>query len=464
MADVKLNVRLQLRSDTLANWEASTVVLLAGEFAYATDVKKFKIGDGVSTWSQLAYVSADWDSIKPTGGIPKADLAAAVQASLNKADTALQSHQTITITEGTTEGTISVKIGSAAAVEVPVHGFSTLRTDVDENAGSISALEADVSTIESKIPTEATSTNKLVDTTTMTNFVNSSIQANAADFVTPAADGGQFTSFTALQTGPWYKGGTAVAQSDLHKSDYAIFIKTSNGAEEQWRAVYSGTEWEEQYKVGSALTAAQQAAIDSGITATKVAAISTNTTNIAANTTAITKAQSDATAAATAVTTLQTNVTNGTVVAGKASADAEGNVITDTYATKTEVTTGLAAKQNTIANVTDTAVAGQYVSAVSQTSGKITVTRAALPTVTIPVTEVKGVTGDAVTVTTADGVVTVQHDAYSTGTITANADEPYMIQSLTVDQGHVTSAAAQSLSAALAALGTLTLDGGTATA
>ena len=38
---------------------------------------------------------ADGKYVKPTDGIPKADLAAAVQASLDKADTALQTHQSL---------------------------------------------------------------------------------------------------------------------------------------------------------------------------------------------------------------------------------------------------------------------------------------------------------------------------------------------------------------------------------
>ncbi len=102
--------------------------------------------------------------------------------------------------------------------------------------------------------------------------------------------------------------------------------------------------------------------------------------------------------------------------ATKATQDASGNVITETYATKTEVTNKIGALDGTttgtgnvvtsvtqtdgkiavtkgnvqavIADVADTAVSGQYVSAVSQSGGKITVTRANLPTVdtTTPVT------------------------------------------------------------------------------
>lgn len=56
---------------------------------------------------------------KPTGGIPKSDLASAVQASLEKADSALQSHQSITT--GSVNGTIA-----ANGTDVAVKGLGSL--------------------------------------------------------------------------------------------------------------------------------------------------------------------------------------------------------------------------------------------------------------------------------------------------------------------------------------------------
>lgn len=53
------NVRIQLRNDTAANWQNSTVVLLPGEFAVENDTNKFKIGDGVTAWDELGYAGAD---------------------------------------------------------------------------------------------------------------------------------------------------------------------------------------------------------------------------------------------------------------------------------------------------------------------------------------------------------------------------------------------------------------------
>ena len=47
-------IRIQLRRDTEANWTSSNPVLRAGEFGIETDTLKFKIGNGSSTWTQIA--------------------------------------------------------------------------------------------------------------------------------------------------------------------------------------------------------------------------------------------------------------------------------------------------------------------------------------------------------------------------------------------------------------------------
>jgi hypothetical protein len=53
--------RLQLRHDTAARWTTvgTSLVLLAGEFAYETDTGKLKVGDGVTVWNALPYFAAD---------------------------------------------------------------------------------------------------------------------------------------------------------------------------------------------------------------------------------------------------------------------------------------------------------------------------------------------------------------------------------------------------------------------
>lgn len=57
------DIRLQLKRDTAANWTTNDPVLKAGEMGIESDTRKFKFGDGVTTWTQLNYASSDAGNI-----------------------------------------------------------------------------------------------------------------------------------------------------------------------------------------------------------------------------------------------------------------------------------------------------------------------------------------------------------------------------------------------------------------
>ena len=62
MADKVLNVRIQQKYDTEANWKSKDPILLKGEQAFTSDgsnKNKYKVGDGTSKWSALTYAKAD---------------------------------------------------------------------------------------------------------------------------------------------------------------------------------------------------------------------------------------------------------------------------------------------------------------------------------------------------------------------------------------------------------------------
>ena len=54
---MQVAIRIQLRRDTAANWGSVNPILRAGEIGIETDSLRFKIGDGVSTWSSRPYVN-----------------------------------------------------------------------------------------------------------------------------------------------------------------------------------------------------------------------------------------------------------------------------------------------------------------------------------------------------------------------------------------------------------------------
>lgn len=57
--------RLQFATGTAEEWTAANPVLLEGEFGHEKDTQKFKIGDGVSYWTNLPYAEgAGLDAVR----------------------------------------------------------------------------------------------------------------------------------------------------------------------------------------------------------------------------------------------------------------------------------------------------------------------------------------------------------------------------------------------------------------
>jgi hypothetical protein len=81
----------QLRHGTAAQWTAANPVLDEGEIGVELDTHLIKAGDGTTTWNLLPYAGSVGGYIKPGGGIPESDMAAAVQSLLTLAGTAIQS-------------------------------------------------------------------------------------------------------------------------------------------------------------------------------------------------------------------------------------------------------------------------------------------------------------------------------------------------------------------------------------
>ena len=48
-------VQIQFRNDTASAWTSANPTLSAGEFGLESDTDQFKIGDGSTAWTSLAY-------------------------------------------------------------------------------------------------------------------------------------------------------------------------------------------------------------------------------------------------------------------------------------------------------------------------------------------------------------------------------------------------------------------------
>lgn len=142
------------------------------------------------------------------------------------------------------------------------------------NIAQITTNKNNISTINGKIPSAASSSNQLADK----DFVNSSINAIAAYYITADATGNAFATKAALDTGPYYHDGTARTPTE---NDYAIVAADETHDDACTRYSYTGSQWSFQYVVNDTpFTQAQIDAINSGITSTMVGYLTNVTSDI----------------------------------------------------------------------------------------------------------------------------------------------------------------------------------------
>ena len=56
--------RIQIRRDTKAKWADLNPILAAGEMGFEIDNNRLKIGNGVTAWNSLPYITeTDWSTI-----------------------------------------------------------------------------------------------------------------------------------------------------------------------------------------------------------------------------------------------------------------------------------------------------------------------------------------------------------------------------------------------------------------
>lgn len=74
-------IRTQIRRDSATSWESVNPILLSGEMGLDTTSKKFKIGDGVTAWNDLAYNKGGFDvnDISTVTSLQDADYTIVVQ-------------------------------------------------------------------------------------------------------------------------------------------------------------------------------------------------------------------------------------------------------------------------------------------------------------------------------------------------------------------------------------------------
>ena len=153
----------------------------------------------------------------------------------------------ITRVEGLIESEVSTRASEITRVEGLIESEASTRASTD------ATLNNNINTINSKIPSQASSTNQLADK----DFVNSSIATNTANFI------GTFTDIEDLKRQP------------ATNNDYAFWLTTDSAGNilfKRYKYIASTNSWVFEYDLNnSSFTSEQWLAIQSGITAVLVA-------------------------------------------------------------------------------------------------------------------------------------------------------------------------------------------------
>ena len=403
MADKTLKTRIKLKYDTLANWQGdgASVVLLKGEVAICEvptggsleqvtpPAILFKVGDGVKTFAQLPWVS----------GLA-ADVYAWAKAATKPTYTATEvgaaptnhTHTTSAITDFTTavNGLIDTKIEEIPSVKIPEY---TLETGTDEGSVVLkkdgvtvgddviiqgyTALKASIAAKYTKPEGGIPKTDLATDVQASLGKADSALQAGALDgYATTASVTSAINAHNTLSTAHsdiralistlsgkvdglgnalHFVGAGASTSRPSTGKDGDVYVDTDDGKEYVW----ANGKWNE-FGSGDHITKAQA---DSYYDAKGTASgLITGLTASISNTNGKT---------ITALT--QTNGVISATFGDIAITQSQVSGLTDklgTFATTSALNTKIASLDKA-----DAAVANQYVTAVSETDGVISVTR-----------------------------------------------------------------------------------------
>lgn len=181
-------------------------------------------------------------------------------------------------------GTVSVVFGDTmtgtGTPSDPVNVSNDILEQIQNNSETAEENSSQISNIQDIIPNTANPQNQLADQ----GFVNSSIQTATAYFR------GDWATWADVPSDPSLYPVDATGNRTPTTNDYMVVITDEQTNGGTWRYKYTGlwseqgkSGWQAEYQVNETpFTAAQNAALNSGVTAQAVADIATNKSNITA--------------------------------------------------------------------------------------------------------------------------------------------------------------------------------------
>lgn len=164
--------------------------------------------------------------------------------------------------------------------------ITTLETKTNTLSNSINTNKNEIASLKSALDTNTTEVNNIKENFATRDFVNSSINAMAAEYITNS-EGKAFRTNADLLSGPWYRKTVNVGKTGLLNHDYAIVLNDETQTDEYGKSgptcryTFSKNEtnpeesqWQFQYRINETpFTSDQLNAIDSGMTREKVSKI-----------------------------------------------------------------------------------------------------------------------------------------------------------------------------------------------
>lgn len=136
---MNIDATIVSRNDTEANWTSVNPILALGEIGISTDVKKFKVGDGVSTWAQLTYyVTSSGSGVSDYESLTSKPSINSVVLGGNKtsANLGLASTAELTTTNGNVT-TVTTKVGNIDTLLSEILGTTDVEQLLDDLNGEV---------------------------------------------------------------------------------------------------------------------------------------------------------------------------------------------------------------------------------------------------------------------------------------------------------------------------------------
>ena len=208
MTATNVRVQMQQRRDTASAWTSANPTLLSGELGYETDTKKFKVGDGTSAWSAIAYVPGFAISAYP---LATADIANdAVTGDKLANDITIANNLTVT-NDLTVNGTTTTIDSTTLVVEdknIEIGKVST-PSDTTADGGGITLKGATDKTINWINATDAWTFSEHLNIASAKEFRIAGTKVLDATSLGAAVVGSSLTSVGTIATGVW--NGTPIA-------------------------------------------------------------------------------------------------------------------------------------------------------------------------------------------------------------------------------------------------------------